>query len=133
MGHPDGAHTHGGGGSGLGELAVILLAVALLGRAVAAAVAELVHVLLIVAVALAVLAGSGLVALGAWRLRSGRQNTARMVYRVTSAPKRSPLRSDSRSAIEAPRQVHLHLHGVTAEDVAAILAQHGTQVDHPEL
>jgi hypothetical protein len=44
MGHPDGAHTHGGGSSGLGELLVILLAVALLGPALAAAVAELVHV-----------------------------------------------------------------------------------------
>jgi hypothetical protein len=43
MGHPDGAHTHGSGGSGLGELLVILLGVALLGPA-AAAVAELVHV-----------------------------------------------------------------------------------------
>lgn len=49
MGHPDGAHTHGSGGSGLGEVIVILLAVALLGPAVAAAVAELVHVLLIMA------------------------------------------------------------------------------------
>jgi hypothetical protein len=37
MGHPDGAHTHGSGGGGLGELLVILLAVALLGPAVAAA------------------------------------------------------------------------------------------------
>jgi hypothetical protein len=27
-----------------------------------------------------------------------------------------------RAAIEAPREVHLHFHGVTAEDVAAIVA-----------
>jgi hypothetical protein len=79
MGIPDGAHTHGHGGSGLGGLVVILLAVALLGPAVAAAVAELLHLLVIAAVAVAAVAGVGLVAAGGWRLRSGRQDMARVV------------------------------------------------------
>jgi hypothetical protein len=111
MGHPDGAHTHGhGGGSGLGELAVIVvLAVALPGPAVAAAGAELLHLLVIVAVALAAVAGAALVAAGAWRLRQARPDTARVIHRITPAPARpSPLSSQARQAIGAPRQVHLH-------------------------
>ena len=36
-------------------------------------------------------------------------------------------------ALPARQEVHLHFHGVTAEDVAEILAQHGGHVDHPEL
>jgi hypothetical protein len=131
MGHPDGAHTHGSGGSGLGEFVLVILAVALLGPAVAAAVAELLHLLVIVAAVLAVLAGADLVALGAWQLRHARQEMARVVYRVTPAPPRAvqaisePRPRNAfpdvpRQAIEAPRQVHLHLHGVSAEDVAAI-------------
>jgi hypothetical protein len=72
MGHPDGAHTLGSGGSGLGEFVLVILAVALLGPAVAAAVAELLHLLVIVAVALAAVVGAGLVAAGAWRLRQTR-------------------------------------------------------------
>jgi hypothetical protein len=47
MGIPDGAHTHGSGGSGLGQVVLILLAVALLGPPVAAAAIELIHLLVI--------------------------------------------------------------------------------------
>jgi hypothetical protein len=36
-------------------------------------------------------------------------------------------------ALPARQEVHLHFHGVTAEDVAEILARHSAQVDHPEL
>jgi hypothetical protein len=32
--------------------------------------------------------------------------------------------AEPRPAIEAPRQVHLHFHGVSAEDVAAIIERH---------
>ena len=77
MGHPDGAHTHGSGGSGLGEVIVILLAVVLLGPAVAAAVAELVHVLLIVAGVIVGAGAAGLVGLRAWQLRRTRVDAAR--------------------------------------------------------
>ena len=81
MGHPDGAHTHGSGGSGLGELLVILLAVALLGPAVAAAVAELVHVLLIVAGVIVGAGAAGLAGLLAWQLRRTRVDAARTMPR----------------------------------------------------
>jgi hypothetical protein len=33
-------------------------------------------------------------------------------------------------ATERPQEVHLHLHGVTAEDIAAILARRETEADH---
>jgi hypothetical protein len=121
MGHPDGAHTHGHSGGGLGTVVLVILAAALLGPAIAAAVAELLHLLVIV---IAAVAGAGLVAAGAWRLRSGRQDTARVLYRVTPAPPRpSPLPSQPRPAIEAPRQVHLHFHGTDPAEVAAIIRQ----------
>jgi len=121
MGHPDGAHTHGHSGGGLGTVVLVILAAALLGPAIAAAVAELLHLLVIV---IAAVPGAGLVASGAWRLRSGRQDTARVLYRVTPAPPRpSPLPSQPRPAIEAPRQVHLHFHGTDPAEVAAIIRQ----------
>jgi uncharacterized membrane protein YraQ (UPF0718 family) len=130
MGIPDGAHTHGhdGGGSGLGELVVILLAVALLGPAVAAAVAELLHLLVIVLAAVAVLGAAGLAGLLAFRVRRKLEDAARAgppnlgavspLHRTARAARPLP---GPRPAIEAPRQVHLHFHGVTAEDVAELI------------
>jgi hypothetical protein len=56
---------------------VILLAVALLGPAVAAAVAELVHVLLIVAGVIVGVGAAGLAGLLAWQLRRTRVDAAR--------------------------------------------------------
>ncbi len=125
MGIPDGAHTHGhGGGGGLGMVVLVILAVALLGPAVAAAVAALLHLLVIVAVVLAAVAGAGAVALVAFPVSRGRQESARALHRVTPAPARpSPLRSEPRAAIEPPRQVHLHLHGVSADEIAAAIRQ----------
>jgi hypothetical protein len=35
-----------------------------------------------------------------------------------------PLPPQQRRAIEQPGQLHLHFHGVTAEDVAAIIERH---------
>jgi hypothetical protein len=32
-----------------------------------------------------------------------------------------PLPAAQRRAIEGPREVHLHFHGITAEDVAAVI------------
>jgi hypothetical protein len=129
MGIPDGAHTHGSsGGSGLGTVVAVILAAALLGPAVAAAVAELLHLLVIVLVVLAAVAGAGLVALGAFHVIPSRQEAPRLAYRATLAPPRPfPVPSEPRPAIEAPRQVHLHFHGVEAEDVAELIRRHNEQ------
>jgi hypothetical protein len=55
-----------------------VLAVALLGPAVA----ELLHILIIVMVVLVAVAGGSLVAFGAWRLRQTRQGPPRLVHRI---------------------------------------------------
>jgi hypothetical protein len=137
MGIPDGAHTHGhGGGSGLGTVVLVILAVALLGPAVAAAVAELLHLLVIVLVVLAAVTGAGLVAFGAWRLRQPRPNAAPVTQRITPAPARpSPLLSEPRRAIERGGHLHLHFHGAGAEEIAALLARDtlpGPDVNRPD-
>ena len=130
MGHPDGAHTHGSS-SGLGQVVVILLAVALLGPAIAAAVAELVHLVLIVLAVVAGLAGAGVMALAAFYVH--RQCAGGTVQRPLPAPPRQrPMQGapapravqapqDPRPALERGGQLHLHFHGVAPEDVAAII------------
>ena len=127
MGHSDGAHTHGSGG-GLGEVLVILLAVALLGPAVAAAVAELIHVLLIAAGVIAGVGAASLAGLLAWRWRSRKDAARAMPPRTLVARAAPPLPQARRTAElpaapqrEPPGGLHLHVHGLNAEDVAAIL------------
>ena len=125
MGIPDGAHTHGSGGSGLGMAVLVLVAAALavkLAAPVAAALGELLRVVLIAASVLLSLAGTGLVALVAVRVRRKATSAAGAV-RPPSPRVRRPARAlpEPRPAIDRPQEVHLHLHGVTAEDIAAIL------------
>ncbi len=125
MGHPDGAHTHGGG-SGSGTAAAMIVAAVVLasiaGPVIGAAI-DLLRLVLIVAgviLGLGALGGAGLLA---WRLRRGRQNAPLVVHRarpVTRRPAES-LPAPRRPAIGRAAEVHLHFHGVTAEDVAAIL------------
>ena len=131
MGHPDGAHTHGSGGSGLGELLVILLGVALLGPA-AAAVAELVHVLLIVAGVIVGAGAAGLAGLLAWQLRRTRVDAARAMPPLPSKMVRAarPLPQARRAGElpaapqrEPPGGLHLHFHGLDAAQIAAIIAR----------
>jgi hypothetical protein len=126
MGIPDGAHTHGSGGSGLGTALLVLvgaaLAVKLAGRAVAA-VGELVHVLLIVVVVIGGVGAAGLVAFITWRWRRTRIDAARAISPLSPEVARAASLLGPRPAIERPTEVHLHLHGVSAEDIAAVLAR----------
>jgi hypothetical protein len=47
---------------------------------------------------------------------------ARLVYMTSRTRVAEPLTAPQRPAIGAPKQkLHLHFHGVTAEDVAAII------------
>lgn len=129
MGHahgPDGAHTHGSGG-GIGGLVLVIFGLVLLASIagpVVAAVAELVRVVLIVAeimLGLAVLGGAGLLA---WRLRQRRANA---VPRMTVVP---PAVTGPSQALPAPWRaigqrggLHLHFHGLTAEQAAEVVRQ----------
>jgi hypothetical protein len=133
MGHPDGAHTHGGGSSGLGTAVLALVGAALAVKVlpvVLDAVAELVRLVLIVVAVLAGVAAAGGVAYIALRVRHRATEPARRVYRAAPvAPPRVRALPEPRPAIEAPRpevHVHHHWHGVDAADVAAIIREHGT-------
>jgi hypothetical protein len=126
MGHPDGAHTHGSGGSGLGELAVIAVAVAV-AAAVAVpivnAITSLLEVLAVITGALCVLGTAGLVAYLRLTGRRRQAVTAAVVSPARAVPPRpaGSLSAPRRPAIEAKRELHLHFHGVSAEDVSAIV------------
>jgi hypothetical protein len=137
MGHPDGAHVHGhgSGGGGLGTAVLVLVAAALAVRVagpVLSAAAGLVHILLIAAAVILGLAGAGVVALIALRLRRMRPDMTRVVHRITPAPPRAAAGRTAPQAIGPAPEVHVHhhWHGVSAEDVAAILARGEIESDH---
>jgi hypothetical protein len=113
LGIPDGAHTHGcGGGLGTAVLMVVGAALAVkLAGPVAAAVAELLHELLITVVLLG-LGAAGLAGLLAWRWRRYRPDAARATY---------PPKSVRAAAGKRRQQIHVRLRGVSAGDIAAIL------------
>jgi hypothetical protein len=118
--------TDGGGlGDVVAAVVVVLVVVAVAGPvlgAVAAAVAELVHVLLIAAAVIVGVGAAGLVGLLSGGGAAGRQARPapcpRLSPRVARAAQPLPAPPP---AIERAPEVHLHLHGVTPEEIAAIL------------
>jgi hypothetical protein len=127
--------TEGGGGSGLGVVVLIIVAAALVGpavaaaaTAVAAAVAELVHIVLIIVAVLLGLGAAGLAALVG--VRVWRWHVNHPQHRVIPAPPRWRAEVQApepqQVASEAPTALeqHLHLHGITAEDVAERVRRH---------
>jgi hypothetical protein len=130
--------TDGGGGSTLLAVLAVLAAAAIAGpvlAAVATAVAELVRIVLIVAGTLAALAVAGVVAFAAVRVHRWRTSAparaslpAPPSWRaIQTPPAPRPLPASRPPAIE--QHVHHHWHGVSAEDVAAIIARQ--QEDQP--
>jgi len=130
---PGGAHTHGSGGSGLGTALLVLVGVALavkLAGPVLGAVGELVHVLLVAVFIIAGAGAAGVVTLLTLKWRGARADAARIMppLRQQMVRAASPLPQERRAAQlpaesqrELPGGLHLHFHGVTAEDIAAIL------------
>lgn len=115
----------GGGGFDPAPLLIIIGAVLVAGP-VMAAVAELLHLLVIVlvaAVAVMVVAAAGIIA---WRWRHRGTPPRRPAWQ--ELPRPMPARPvqprTERPAIEQ-RQVHLHFHGVTAEQVASVIREQG--------
>lgn len=108
------------GGTGIGSAALAIgaaIGVVAVAPLLIAAVVAIVKALVIAAVALAV--AVMVVTAAVWRLRSRRP--------VRELPVRRPLpqvQAQPMPAIEAPQALHLHFHGVDAEDVAAILREH---------
>ena len=131
MGHPDGAHTHGSGGSGIGTAVLVVIGAALavkLAGPVLDAAAELLRVLLIAAGVIVFVGAASLVGLIAWRWRSRKDAARAMPPRTLVAraapplPKARPVHPlPAEFPRELPTEVHFHLHGVSAEEIAAIL------------
>jgi len=99
MEHPDGAHTHGSGGSGLGAALLVILGAALFISAapvLLGAAAELLHVFLIVAGVVVGTGAAGVVGLPTWRWRRKRLTAARARTPGSRAP--APRSSAGRSA-----------------------------------
>ena len=119
--------TDGGGGSGLLELmaAIVVIAVVVsVAGPVVAAVGELVHILLIAVAVIGGLAAVGLVAFIAYRVRRRRSLpvAARVLPSPVQARAAQPLPEPRTALGHAPEvHVHHHWHGVSAEDVAAVL------------
>jgi hypothetical protein len=120
---PSGAHTHtemGGGGNGWLVIVAVMLLAAVAGPVVHG-VTDLIKALAITVAVLAALALTGLAAVAAYRARKGR--SALPQGRVRALPVAHPRELEHARALEHAQEVHLHFHGVSAEDVAAILAR----------
>jgi hypothetical protein len=121
--------TTDGGGSGAGSavavVVVALVAVAVLGPVVRAAVSLLETVLIVAGVLTGILALAA-IAFAVWRLRHRSVSPGAAPWAVSRSPARELPRTQHR-AIEPPREVHLHFHNVSPEDIAAITARHSRE------
>jgi hypothetical protein len=115
---PSGAHTHpemGGGGSGSGWLVILgAIAVAAIAGPVAQAIRDLIMVVAITAAV--VLAAASTAAVLTYRIR--RRDARALAQRGIRA-----LPTSERRVLGRAQEVHLHFHGVSAEDVAAIIVR----------
>ena len=127
MGHPDGAHTHGGGG----VLDAVVPFAVVLGCAyvLAAVIGALIHLLIIVAVTTGAVFVAAIAGVVVVRLCVGTRPAAqnRLLVQRSQPPPRPVQAPAPAPAIEAPRQNHIHFHGVTAADVAAVLREQSGQ------
>jgi len=115
MGHPDGAHTHGGGGFDPMPILIIIGAIAVAGPVAAAAV-ELLHILLIAVAVIGGLAAVGLAAVIAFRVHRWRAGVpARVSLPAPTAVRAVQAPTGPRPAIE--QHVHHHWHGISPEAV----------------
>ena len=123
MGRPDGAHTHGPQGGGELVLAVIAAAVLIGSGALSALASALTTILIITGctIGIAVLGGIAFLVYRARQDRPGPPIAARPVYRLPPEPRPS-LEAPSRPALEPGREIHLHLHGLTPDQIAAVPA-----------
>jgi hypothetical protein len=128
---PDGAHTHGHGGGAAGAAVLVVLAVIVI-AAIAGPVihaAELIAEVMLIAAAsiagLAVLVGAAFLA-GRLHRRHARTQHGPIVLRSPqklSAPDTAPRQLENHAS--GDRALHIHFHGLSAAEVAAILARQG--------
>jgi hypothetical protein len=130
--------TTDGGGTGLAvPLAVgaAVLAAAVAGP-VLAAVADLLRAVFIILAAAVVLALAGGAVAAVYRLRHPQPRIAPPGV-IHARPVRPVQDRTGPRVLAAPREVHIHLHDVSAEDMAAIIRQarqvYGRGPEHPPL
>jgi hypothetical protein len=125
---PSGAHTHTDGGGGGGAVLAVI-ALVLVGAAIARPVAHAAEeVLRVVVLAAEILAGAAVAGLGTWAaiaIARNRKDRSAALPRPASTTGRvlPPAgRSAPRSALPSPApELHLHLHGVSPADVAELV------------
>lgn len=136
--HCKGCGDGNGAGAVLAVIAVLLTCAAIAKPAMHAAGAVLHFVVTALEITGIVLAGAALAGWAghlAWRARQRRAAGAqRAVLYPPAAPRAVPARSAA-PELPATREVHLHLHGVTAGEAAAFVRQarpvYGTFDEHP--
>jgi len=112
---PSGAHTHPETGGGNGWLLIAgALALAAIAGPVAHAIRDLIMVLAITMAVVLAAAGTAAVLIHRARCRGTRALAQRSMRALPPAEQR---------ALGRAPEVHLHFHGVSAEDVAAIIAR----------
>jgi len=131
---PSGAHTHPESGSGIAAAAAVIAAVAFASASIplAHALAGLLRAVLIaVLAATAVLAVAATVAITICLRRHRLPRPGQPARLITSPARPVTTTLPPPRAVSAP-VVHLHLHGITAEDAAAALARIPALFDLPE-
>jgi hypothetical protein len=118
---PSGAHTHPESGSGLAAAVAVIAATALVAVPASHALAGLLRAVLVtVLAATAVLTVAATVAITIC-LRRHRLPQLGQPSRLITPPARPVTTAQPPQQVGTPA-VHLHLHGITAEDIAAALA-----------
>jgi hypothetical protein len=124
-------YTTTSGGSGGGRrLLIAAVVLVLLGSGAGAKLsAALVAVLIALAVVLVLTIAAGV----AWLVYRARQERPAVTYRAEVIPNRSQAATNSPPAVAppAPREVHLHLHGVSPEQAAEIARALRTDASSP--
>ena len=124
--HPDGAHTHRGDSSGILDGLAQLVAVVVLGVAAIDVVMWLLHILIIIATAVGFLVlgtGAGYAAVRWRRYKRRRQIPPQSLYPAPAPGQFAtyPYGQPARALSPGEGEVHLHLHGVPAEDIASAI------------
>jgi hypothetical protein len=116
---PSGAHTHpemGGGGGNWWPVILGAIALAAIAGPVAHAVRALITVLAITVAVVLTVAGTAAVLTYRMRCRGARALTQRSMQ---------ALPAPEQLVLGRAQEVHLHFHGVSAEDMVAIIARQG--------
>jgi hypothetical protein len=123
--------TTGGSGPSVGVIVGVIAAAWLIGSGALATIVHAIAVVLIIlgcTVALAVAGGIAVLILRARQDRPVAPIPARPVYQVPPEPRRE-LSPPYKAATEPGRELHLHFHGLSAEQIAAVVTRSNRQLE----